>query len=133
MLKNISIKFSLIFWFLFLLVLSGSILWFSSKEQLRDIFLQQADKTLAFEVKKNIKNFHQQLKYPLGYLKIVRDSSSIRKFINLDKTQNSTAIDQDVEALLKMYMKHMQDVLQISIINTSAKNKENLIDIFFNI
>jgi len=32
----------------------------SSKEQLRDIFLHQADKTLAFEVKKNTENFHQR-------------------------------------------------------------------------
>jgi len=101
----------------------------SSKEQLRDIFLHQADKTLAFEVKKNTENFHQQLKYPLGYLKTVRDNWSIRQFVNFNysnskNTPISTSIDHEVETLLKMYMKHMQDVLQISIINASAKNKE---------
>jgi PAS domain S-box-containing protein len=129
MLKNIPIKFSLIFWFLFLLIFSGSMLWFSSKEQLRDIFLQQADKTLAFEVKKNSNDFHQQLKQPLGYLKTLRDSWAVNQFVNLeykklDNTQLNSAIDHEVESLLKMYLKHMQDVLQISIINISANNKE---------
>jgi PAS domain S-box-containing protein len=128
---TLTIRQSLISWFVMLLVLSGALLWIGARAQLQAIFLEQGRDSLNFEVEKGIRHFRHQIEQPLSHIMMIRDSWAIEQYLlHLDseiaRSEPYTIIEREVENMLKMYLKHVPRIRRIRIIATEAEEPGRL-------
>ena len=130
-LRNIPIRAALVAWFALLLAIAGGILWASSQAQLREIFIQQAETSLAFEAREKADALAQRLNGPMEHLKMLRDNWAIHERAALDAAGGTSdddvrdaMIDREIERLFRSHLKNVPETYQIRLISAASTNRE---------